>query len=389
MKKTSCILIVILFLAAGIASAKEIEEITVQGLTRSDEELVRRQLPYEIGDEWTQELKELTEKRLLEMRTFNPMTLKVASKEVGEEKVKIIIRTEDPNPFMFHPVEFGVFKVVDLTSERLTQYALNPFGKGMNFNAGVDWSSDPWWQIETGYAGSQGRTYSISYKDFTNNEEFNNLEYEETGFNLGLELQQIPTHDLTLGYTLSYQENTYQQQREVAQEYLLMGTEITYEKYGQLKSGIEYGYGLAEDNVDFSLLNLRWDKVNNLGDDKFIFSFKSGAASPNTPFNYQFKGGGTNALPFRGTEFELAGTKYLVSNLEYHKLLAGNWLWGIGFLDTGKLIPEDSKFGKTDWKLDGGGALALSTPFGPLRFDLGFDLLAEGYEFNVNLGHTF
>ncbi len=401
--KFMLILMLILCCSSSLAAADFefnnliISEIVIKGLTRSDVELIKKQLPYKKGDRWTTERKKLTKKRLSKMNTFDPLTLKVSKHKVAENKVKVVIKAQDPNPFMIHPVEFLVFKGIDLFSSQLTQYMLNPLGNGINFNGGVSWGTDSWKRIGVDYLGAQGRKYSVTYKSFINEDQFNNLRYEEAGCNVKFGFRQILKHNLTVKQMVNYRKDTLQRENKSAteQEYLLLTTGLIYDSYGQFDLEVKYGSGLLAANPGFKALTCNWDKITKLGADKFVVSLKGGITSPDTPLNYRFKGAGYSSIPLRGNQFDLeannytVGTKYVVSNIEYHRLIVDDWAWLIGFVDTGKIISNDSSFGETAWNLDGGAGAAVATPLGPIRGDIGFDLVDEGYNFNLRLGHSF
>ncbi|MGM0411674.1 MAG: hypothetical protein ACQEQF_13055 [Bacillota bacterium] len=177
----------------------------IEGLKRTKEDIVMSQLPYKIGDKWTTELKELTEQRLANLDVFNPITIKVRAEKFEEKKVRVIISTEDINPFMIHPVKIlyfnyptkaFIFKSKDLYNKQLTHRIINPFGNGLSISTGVNWSPNSWWKIGLDYVGATGKVYSLEYNDFKKSDEhFNNIDYKTEGYRTKISSSYIPKAD--------------------------------------------------------------------------------------------------------------------------------------------------------------------------------------------------
>ena len=377
-----------------------IGEIIIAGLNRTNEDVVKRQLPYKIGDRWTNELQKLTEQRLAQLNIFNPLTVKVRAEKIKEKKVRIIISTEDVNPFMVHPVKIrginyatkaAIFKSKDLYEKQLTYRVINPLGSGLSISAGVNWSSDPWWKVGLDYAGAKGKVYSLAHKDYTSNDErFNNIDFKTGGFKTRFSVDYIPVADWKLILALGWQKNDYIVSPDnTEQEYLTVGTEVKWNKYDELNLKVNYGRSLIKEEPDFKQLELSWDKSLRVKNDKLVTNLSGGISSQETPLNYQFKGGGNSKIPLRGHEFNLAGNRYFSGNVEYHKLIIDDWviglvdLWGIAFLDYAKIIPVHSVFSDVPWEVDGGIGLACDTPLGLMRIDVGLDNFKENPIYNI------
>lgn len=135
--------------------------------------------------------------------------------------------------------------------------------------------------------------------------------------------------------------------------------------------------------------NLNGTLKKKAGQGRLIFSFNGGLSSSNTPLNYQFKGGGFSSIPLRGQSYDRAGTRYLSTSVEYHHPLLNELVSAIIFVDGGKIIPVSEDFSTINWEVDGGLGVAIYTPLGPVRADLGFDRIDRQTTFNMGFGHSF
>ncbi|WP_027340318.1 alpha/beta fold hydrolase [Halonatronum saccharophilum] len=373
-----------------------VAKISVEGLERSDDEIVIKQLSYDKGERWSDKEQSLTEQRLYNSTLFNPLELSIDAKEIRDGEVEVNIRAGETNPLMVHPVEFAVFKALDLYNSQITQFFRNPFGKGVNLYLGYSWKSEPynnflsgpWWEVGVSYVGNKGRVYSWNYKDFESHKEFNNQNYTIDGFKTGVQFDQVLRSDLKLRSKLNYQQNNYIKDYDIEQEYIIVGAGLDWDNYGHLSIDLDYGISLNDDR-DFNRLALQWRRFEDVGDDKLVYSLRGGLASSNTPLNYQFQGGGYSFIPLRGSEFDMAGSSYLTTNLEYHRSLLDDSIFGISFLDVGKIIEEGNSFSQEEWSFSGGLGLVVNTPLGPLRGDFALDLKEKDRTFNINFGHTF
>lgn len=327
-----------------------IDEIIIEGLDRTREEIVRKQLPFTVGGRWTKEKQRLAEQRLIQMSIFNPLTVKVRAEKIIEERVRVFVSTEDLHPFTVHPVKsrfiskpikVAIFKGIDLLDKELSYRIINPWGNGLSISAGVDWGPDPGWNIGLDYAGANGKIYSWEYMDFArNNEYFNQTSYQTKGFKTSLALNYIPTAYWEWGLYLTYQENDFLVgQSNLEQTYLSVATDVKWKKDQDLNLSLAYGKSLSKAEPDFGQVELALTKELGFNNDRLIINLGGGLASKETPLNYQFKGGGNSRIPLRGHKYNLAGTRYLSGNAEFHKFLGSFWyygwydLWGFVFID--------------------------------------------------------
>lgn len=367
-----------------------ISEIKISGLNRTGEELLKRQLPYSEGDEWREEFLLLTERRLKRLNIFDPFSLDVETVKKNSGEIEVLIHTEDRNPFMDHPMVFGSVKGINLLSCQLTQRVSNPFGNGVSFQAGHNWSTNPWWSVGFEAVEHQGRILSGNFKWFEIEGFFNNTKYGQEGYRMAISVQEQHSHDLLLSYSLIYEETDYHEgERDFAdQGYIIGKGGLKWVDDGTFVFDVDYGYG-ASDLPDYSKLNVNWFYEEELNkEEKYHFNLRGGVASRKTPLHKQFHAGGHEEIPLRGRERNLAGTEYFTGNLEYQRELYRD-LWGAIFIDGGKVVTAESDFSRADRIINVGGGLFYETPMGPLRVDIGYDIKTKDHRFGFNLGHTF
>lgn len=399
---------------------KQIADIVINNDSRTKETVIKAQLPFKVGDIWTEELKKLSKERLIQLNIFKEDSLKVFAKKMDTAKIRVIINCSDRNIFIDDWIEFSATKVLNvLATQELAHTIRNPFGNGINLSGKMKWTNsevnkdnilkkeakklntehETGWLIDIDYPGKLGRVYSLSHEKFKGKRKFNNEAYITNGSRNKVSLNQIITSNSELNYSLLYQQNSYysNSQMKKDQEYLIIGGSLAKGKVNvgdmdfvlddYFKIAVDYGISLKDEYEDFQRLTLNLDKVYQINKDNFVYSIKGGLSPESIPLNYKFKGGGYSKLdggvPFRGHNYNMATSKYLLTSLEYHKRFLYDKLWVIPFVDLGN-------FEGSSWALDGGLGLAYNTPLGPLlRADVGFDLIGNNTTFNFSLGHSF
>ena len=144
------------------------------------------------------------------------------------------------------------------------------------------------------------------------------------------------------------------------QTYLSVATDVKWKKDQDLNLSLAYGKSLSKAEPDFGQVELALTKELGFNNDRLIINLGGGLASKETPLNYQFKGGGNSRIPLRGHKYNLAGTRYLSGNAEFHKFLGSFWyygwynLWGFVFIDCARFSQADSIFSDLPYEIDGG-----------------------------------
>ena len=367
-----------------------IGEIKIEGLARTEKDIISRQMTYTVGDKWTEELKRLTEQRLAQLKILNPYELKVINEKMGHNQVKIIVQAQDTNPFMVHPVEYLINRTIDLKNSQFEQRVRNPMGNGLSIYGGVGWNHHSWAKVGLDYTGGDGQIYAGEYLKYNHLQPLSTNYYREVGEKVKLSFNKIPQVDKRLTYSLTYQDGWLKYiDSKKEQQLLILGSQFEWDKYGLLEIDYNVGIPLIAGQDKFYSLELEWRDQFTLDNDQLLYSIKSGLASDNTPLNFRFVGGGYCSIPLRGHKQNLIGDRYLIYNMEYHKKLGYDWIKGVVFIDGGKLVDEQKSFSREDWEIDGGVGIALSSPLGPVRLDIGLDHLKAKPKYNLTIGHTF
>jgi outer membrane translocation and assembly module TamA len=96
------------------------------------------------------------------------------------------------------------------------------------------------------------------------------------------------------------------------------------------------------------------------------------------------------------TGFPLGGNSVVILNGELRAKLFGR-LQGVGFIDAGNVFPLASDLDVTDLRPAAGFGVRINTDFGPIRFDLGFNLDPKEFAgvperrtvFHISIGQAF
>jgi outer membrane protein assembly complex protein YaeT len=150
---------------------------------------------------------------------------------------------------------------------------------------------------------------------------------------------------------------------------------------------LERAYPLLHTESDFIKLFAKFQYFYLLATNiNFYTTFRLGLASGTVPIPERFFAGGSNS--FRGEAFEMLGPKDPASglplggkavfllNMETKFLLLKKLpnLYGAVFYDVGKVYPEIKDFNFLELSQAIGLGLRYTTPLGPIRFDMGWNL---------------
>jgi outer membrane protein insertion porin family len=105
------------------------------------------------------------------------------------------------------------------------------------------------------------------------------------------------------------------------------------------------------------------------------------------------RGYGENRIgPLDSNDNPEGGNAQLILNLEW-RFPIWRWLGGVVFADTGTVAPEVEALSLADLHTGVGGGLRITTPIGPIRFDVGYGLRRTEEEkrlhFYLTIGHAF
>jgi hypothetical protein len=394
MRKFRVLSLVIILLLTVVSSVHGetadliIGEIVVKGLTRTDQQLVLEHLPVGINHQWSAATEALIVQTLFTANIFDPFSIAISTEAMTGNKVRVIIYLEDAGYFMLHPFIYVFDLVGNLRNSQFTQRIINPWGKGVSFFAGVNWKADdfenanpgPWQCFGFDFLGANGRVHTYEYRNFEEHKKYNQRSFELSGQRHRFFLKHFINPNLSMGYTLTYQNADYREESVISEQKYVTGA-IKADLTGGVRISLGHGFALA-DGTDYSFGSFNYSKSLAVAEDKLLFSLKGGLATDHTPLSFQFLTGGYSEIPLRGHQYELAGNAYLVNNLEYRKQLPVSDLYGLVCVDLGKVAERGSDFAKADLMLDAGLGLGYDTPMGMLRLEVGFDLLAGGSTWN-------
>lgn len=382
-----------------------VSQIIIDYHGRSSKEIIRRVLPFKVGDIWNEEIKQLTIERLQAIDIFDPRNLEVSEKiETGNKNVKVTITLDDTSVYMVHPLRYGFKTVIYLLDRKAEQRFRDPFSIGLNPYVGVSRKDDDlYWHLGFDYPGGKGLIYYLDYVEFERENFYNQLKYQEDGTQFDIKIRYLPAANWKIDYSLMYHYNNYRAKYNlIEQEYLIPLISIENDKYGQFNMDFDYAYSLNSKQQNFSRVRFKWNQEIVLGSDKFLYTVYGGTASDETPLNYQFKGGGFSEIPLRGHPADIAAESYLTLSMEYQKELYRDWLRGFLFIDTARFISDysrdsgsdstittDNSSEYEDWEIDGGFGFIIETPLCPLRFSAGYDNFEEEPFFNITIDESF
>ena len=109
-----------------------------------------------------------------------------------------------------------------------------------------------------------------------------------------------------------------------------------------------------------------------------------------------------NQETITNTGFPVGGNSVVILNGELRSKLFGA-VQGVGFLDAGNVFPLASDLSFTDVRPAAGFGIRINTDFGPIRFDLGFNLHPQQFQddqgtllprerrtvFHISIGQAF
>lgn len=375
-------LLILLVVNTTVLSAKEglrIEDIRIVGLTRTDESIVRAQLPFAEGDLWEEEYRQWTLERLMALSIFGYDPMRVIVEPLSEHVCRVVVRLMDPTLFYREPVEFAMMTSINLLSGEFSPTLYNPFGRGQNLNLHIRWGQNYSYggtitsPLGPGLLNVGGRYYQ-RHSIFEEKEFISGGIQVETGYSYWW------SHSLRQTTDLMY--HSFELHNEEF-EYVLPRLSLFVQDEVDAELNLLTGLSLVDDPFFWQAQALLFYETGPLRG-----LLRGGYTCDATPDSYGFAIGGFGLLPLRGEGMYLR-QGYGLGTLEYHHpldsmftpilFLDGGWLWDGGDLPT----MEDGLF-----TIGLGGA--VDTPLGvPVRFDIAANPMTRDWGFNVGFGHTF
>lgn len=398
-----------------------VERINISGNLRSEDKILRREIPMIEGDLFTLQKLTRARQRLINLGYFDMVNVTTTP---GSDKTKIIVNvevTEKPT---------GIFSIgggyssadsfvgtIDLTQR-------NFLGKGYEASIriragaltqqGIISFTDPWFL---------DRPLSAGFDIYSTLRVFTDYTYASTGGALRFSHPFAEYWRWHLGYRISRDNIGHVSDNIVSPELLEQkGTRITSLVSGSITRD-------SRDNIQApsrgGQTGITLDFAGLGGDSRFVkavastsyfkpiwfghiisgrleggYSFGWGEEGK-VPIFERFYLGGPNSLrgwkfrqvsPVDGTGFAVGGTKEVLGNAEYLIPLPFG-LRLAGFFDVGNVFAAGSRVDFTDLRSDVGGGIRWLSPFGPIRLDYGVKLDRRQHEdlgaFQFSVGSAF
>jgi outer membrane protein insertion porin family len=376
-----------------------VERINVSGNLRSQDKILRREIPMHEGELFTLQKMERARQRLLNLGYFETVNVATAP---GSDKTKIIVNvevTEKPTGLFSLG---GGFSSVDSFVGTIDFAQRNFLGRGWEVTVrlrggastqqGVVSFTEPW---------LFDRPLSAGFDLFSVRRVFDQYDYDSLGGGLRLSHPFEEYWRWHLGYRIT-RDDTSNPSNDAVKTALgsALGTLVT-----SLVSG-----AITRDSRDSAISPTRGTQVNLLldvaglgGDSRYvkglasinrfmpawfdhIFSWRAeagygfGWGGEDLPLFERFYLGGPNSIrsfKFRKISPEkngvlIGGTTELLGNVEYIIPLPFN-IRLAGFIDVGNVYGLGTKFDPTDLREAIGGGIRWLSPFGPIRVDYGIN----------------
>ena len=397
-----------------------VERINISGNLRSEDKILRREVPMVEGDMFTLQKLQRARQRIVNLGYFETVNVTTAP---GADKTKIIVNVE----VVEKPT--GIFSIgggyssadsfvgtIDLTQR-------NFLGKGYEASIriragaltqqGIISFTDPWFL---------DRPLSAGFDVYSTTRVFTDYTYSSTGGALRLSHPFAEYWRWHLGYRIS-RDNIGHVADTVLSPALLeqKGTTVTSMVSGTLSRD-------SRDNIQSpsrgGQAGITIDVAGLGGDSQFIKGVASasyfkpvwfghilsgrieggysfGWGGKEVPIFERFFLGGPNSLrgwkfrqvsPVDSTGFPIGGTTEVLGNLEYLIPLPFG-LRLAAFVDVGNVYAQGSKIDVSSLKADVGGGIRWLSPFGPIRIDYGVKLNPNPHEdlgaFQFSVGSAF
>ncbi len=396
-----------------------VERINISGNVRSEDKILRRELPLREGDLYTLQKRERARQKLVNLGFFESVAV---TTQPGADKTKIVVNVDVVERATGLFSIGGGYSSVDSLVGTIDLAQRNFLGRG--WEAAV--------RIRAGARTQQGtisftepwlfdRPLSAGFDIFKSIRDYTDYKYDTTGVNLRLSHPFAEYWRWHLGYRVS--RDDIRNIDEFASPALKDQAGIT------LTSAV--GGSLTRDSRDViaaptkgSQTVLSLDFAGLGGDSKFVKAtalqtyFKPiwlghiiavraeggygfGWADEPLPLFERFFLGGPNSVrsfKFHGLSpvdefgFKTGGTSEILGNIEYIIPLPFAFRLA-GFFDIGNVYGFSTKFDPTDLRKAAGGGIRWQSPFGPIRVDYGFNLDRRAGEaigaFHFSVGSPF
>ncbi|HEX7214476.1 MAG TPA: outer membrane protein assembly factor BamA [Methylomirabilota bacterium] len=401
-----------------------VERINIAGNTRSEEKILRREIPMAEGDLFTSQKLARAKQRLTNLNYFDKVEAKTAP---GSSKDKIIVNidvTEKPTGLFSigggYSSQDGVLGTLDLSQRNFLGKGWEVFLRirgGENLQTGTIGFTEPWLFDRPLAAGFDLFNTRRILPDYTVNSLGGDIRFghpfgEYSRWNATYRVSEDRVSDVNpLGSPeLLSQEGTHLTS--------LIGVNFTRDTrdnvfdptrgglsvFGFDFGGVGFGEQFIRSVVTSSYFQpLPW--LNHVLSFRFLAGYSLGWSNEPVPLFERFYLGGSNSLrqfkslqvsPKDSTGTRIGGNSELLFSVEYQIPLVFG-LKAAVFTDIGQVwgpdIAAGTKIDLSDLRYGVGAGLRWNSPFGPIRIDYGIKLdqkKGESFgEFNFSAGSSF
>jgi outer membrane protein insertion porin family len=396
-----------------------VERINISGNVRSEDKILRRELPLHEGDLYTLQNKEKARQRLVNLGYFETVNV---STQPGSDKTRIIVNIEVVERATGIFSIGGGYSSVDSLVGTIDLAQRNFLGRGwevaIRIRAGAVTQqgtisfTDPW-LFDRPLSGGFDIYKSIrDYQDYT---------YDTTGLNLRMSHPFAEYWRWHTGYRLSQDVISNLSDNATPELVAQKGTTITSAigasltrdsrdviaaptKGAQTTMAVDFA-GLGGDAQFYKLTFLQtyfrpiW--FGHILALRGEVGYLAGWGGVEVPLYERFYLGGPNTIrafkfrsvsPVDSAGFKEGGTSEILGNVEYVVPLPFG-LRAAVFFDIGNVYGFDTKFDPTDLRYGPGGGIRWQSPFGPIRVDYGFNVAPRAGEgpgaFHFSVGSPF
>ena len=377
-----------------------VERINISGNLRSQDKILRREIPMAEGDLFTLQKLQRARQRLLNLGYFENVDV---ATQPGSDKTRIVVNVEvTERPTGIFSIGGG-YSSVDSFIGTIDLSQRNFLGRGWeasiriragaNTQQGIISFTEPW---------LFDRPLSAGFDIFSTARQFIEYDYETLGGGLRLSRPFAEYWRWHTGYRLT--RDTISHLRDDSDPFLReeAGTRVTSLVSGALTRESRDSVisptrgGQVSLNVDFAGLGGDSQFVKSVGSMSYFkpiwldhilsgrgeAGYGFGWADRPLPIFERFYLGGPNSIrgfkfrkisPRDDTGVRIGGTSELLGNLEYIIPLPFN-IRIAGFFDIGNVYGFNTKFDPTDLREAAGAGIRWQSPFGPIRIDYGVNL---------------
>lgn len=389
-------------LALAITEGPEVyvERINISGNVRSQDKILRREIPLQEGDLFTLQKKERARQRLVNLGYFESVRV---TTQPGSDKTRIVLNVEvTERPTGLFSIGGG-YSSVDSFIGTLDLSQRNFLGRG--------WEAS--FRLRAGARTQQGvisftepwlfdRPLSFGFDLFNVLRQFPEYNYESLGGGLRLGHPFLDFWRWNAGYRLSQDEisdvtnegETLLRDEVGTRVTSAVSTSVSRDSRdnvhapttgGQFSVGVDFA-GLGGDSrfvKSTALLSRFWPIwLGHVLGGRLEGGYGFGWSDEPLPLFERFYLGGPNSVrsfkarrlsPIDDSGLRIGGTSYVLGNVEYIVPLPWNFRLA-GFVDVGNAYGFGTPFDLTETREAVGAGLRWQSPFGPLRVDYGVNV---------------